>query len=144
MNFESDSTSATPSTASAPSTLTEVLGLTRDLTRVKRQLNSLLSVVLVFATALAIGLGVEVWQLRAQAANSRLLLYNLQRLGSTVDEFRRLAARYPELATIAQKHGLELLPPNASGAGASPASVQPSRPAQAPGTSPAGPPPIRR
>ena len=123
----------------------EITRLEPELAQLKRQLNAALWAVLILALALGVGLGVEVWRLKAAAANSRLLLSNLQQIGSTVEEFRRLSARYPELAAIAKKHGLEPLPIGAVGAGSpSPGPTAP-RAGAAPASSPAAPsPPIRR
>ena len=117
--------------------------LALELNRLKRQFNSLVWAIFALASTLMVGLGIEVWQLRSAAASSRRTISNLQQIGITVEEFRRLAGRYPELAAVARRHGLEPVPPTPQAPGAPGATPTVSRPGSAPSIVPSPAPTVR-
>ena len=98
------------------------------LIELRSQFDRLLRAVVLLAVMLAAVLVVELWQcwrLRPGAQQAGRIRYNLQQIATTVEEFRQVAAPYPELVALGRKFGVE---PLSTPAATSPSTPSPARP----------------
>jgi hypothetical protein len=128
MNIESPASPDSPESGHP-----ELEALTREQNTLQRQFSSMLWVIFALIATVTIGLGMEVWQLRNAAANAQQIAINLEQILGTVTEFRQIAGKYPDLATLGRRHGIEPI----SASQATPGSRLPAGvPGSVPGGSP--------
>lgn len=98
------------------------------LAELKSQFDRMVRAVVLLAVMLAVVLVVELWQcwrLRPGAQQAGRIRYNLQQIATTVEEFRKVAAPYPELVALGRKFGVEPLNAPAAPSPAPPPPAQP-------------------
>ena len=102
-NFSED-TSAAQSVRADPASRSSVIPL-------EKQFDRLLRAVVLLSVVMALALAAELWQcwqLRPAAYQAAKMRQNLLQIQGTVEQYRVISLRYPELAILGKKYGIEV------------------------------------